>query len=108
MPLGQTTLCEALADQALGPSAGQEPIRPEFINSLLYPSGSQELAHNLQAIGNFGGYCHRYDLGPVRNQLAYGQQVPPLYNSSTIKFRRMSFYVRAAWSRPPTSRAPSH
>lgn len=78
--LAQTGLCEALADLLLGASAGQQPIRPEFVNSLLYPSASHELAQNLQMVPF--GQMRAYNCGP-------------LYNASNIRLETMSFYVGA-------------
>lgn len=78
--LAQSTLCEGVADLALGASAGQEPIRPEFINSLLYPTSSHEIAQNLQMI-------------PEGQMLGFNYGPP--YKLSRVRLNTMSFYVGA-------------
>jgi pimeloyl-ACP methyl ester carboxylesterase len=92
--LAQMSLCEGLADMILGPSFGQAPLRPEFINSILYSSSSHEVAQLLQCVTK-GGRMHRYDYGRRRNLMVHGQERPPAYDLSRITLRRMSFYAAA-------------
>jgi len=88
----QITACALAVKLTAGDSGGRAPLKPEFMNVLFYPSSSRELGHIYQ-----GSRIHtmkKYDFGsPHYNKLAYGQEEPPPYNLSTIKFEKLSFYV---------------
>jgi pimeloyl-ACP methyl ester carboxylesterase len=92
--VAQPTLCETVGDLILGPSLGQAPLRPEFLNSLLYSSSSHELAQLLQNVDK-GGHMHRFDFGPRGNLAAYGCAQAPAYNLSRLTHKRLSFYEAA-------------
>uniref|UniRef100_A0A6G1S378 Putative lipase C16A3.12c n=1 Tax=Aceria tosichella TaxID=561515 RepID=A0A6G1S378_9ACAR len=89
--LTQSTLCEGIGDLILGDSLGTAPLKPEFLNSLLYSSSSHELAQLLQNVEK-GGRMHLYDHGREGNLLAYGREHSPRYNLSCITLERLSFY----------------
>ena len=93
-----TTVCEAFTDLQYGPSGGQQPITPRYFSGQYYSSPSHALAQLTQAATAYGPNhtMHSYDYGPARNQIAYGQSVPPAYDLGTLRnFTSLSFYSAA-------------
>ena len=89
----QRTLCDRAADLLLGQSGGNEPMRPEYLSSVLFPTSAREISQNLQCIAR-GGLMHMYDHGSSEaNRLRYNQDEPPAYDLSRIVLDKMSFYV---------------
>lgn len=84
IPLAPSTLCNFFSGYLTGNSAGKEPIRPQFLSTLFYPTASGELAQNAQNVVS-GNIMHHYDYGKRTNRRYYdGQSEPPIYDLGQI------------------------